>query len=623
MPPLTQEQFQKARASGLSTEKIIEFEKRRLSETPEETKPKTPISAFLGKTPLSLEKSGKWVQSGLLKTGEDIYREGVSPILSGGSTFALGIPKAIASKTGTKELIYPEQETLGGKTLRFGAETAGFMSGAGLKAGKFVAGKIFPQVASKLTLGASKGARSFLTKQAIRNSLRTGTELGTAGFLQTSENDFVDLTGRTLRAGIGGILGTTGGLVGEKVKGVAKGFRKFNIKYPRVLPEEEKELFKILSPQKKVAYQIRKAGDIFGQKSSTLKAQADLEAKTLEDNTAEAIRVLKENKKTMLGNLKQDAERKTLTTQEKLPEFYKNQTDAYEKIRDEISQKLIDSGEQITLQEATNIFRATVSELDDRLITGVGRDAIEQIYNEYMLIGKTFSPNQSVNFKLFLKDLKIVKDTISETARAGTKRFAEEDIAGAVLSKNYGEFFKTRIPEFAELQKDYSQIVDAMDLSNKVFKPYRGELYTNEGRALLQRFGLMKEGEENATTRLLQKIEKGGKLGAGTGDITSTLKESGKEIQNIALKIQNIEMSSKQILAKNEDVYLKNKASIDKELEKRLGQLTLRELKMAQVNTNQQKILAIMKTLGWIGGIVSGGYALGRISGEITDILRR
>jgi hypothetical protein len=257
------------------------------------------------------------------------------------------------------------------------------------------------------------------------------------------------------------------------------------------------------------------------------------------------------------------------------------------------------------------------------MITGAGRDKINEIYNGYLNASKKMSPDQVVDLRSFLKDIASVKNTISKSAREGSRRFSQEDISGAILDKNWGEFASKRLPEFADLQKDYSQIVDAMNLSNSIFKPYKGELYTDEGVKLLQRYGLMKKGEENATTRLLEKMQRGGELAPGTGDITTILKETGENIRGVSQKILDTEMRAKEILLKNEGVYLKNKTKLDNELEKRLGQLALRELKAAQATTNQQKILAMMKTVGWIGGIVSGGYALGRISGEIADILKK
>ena len=90
---------------------------------------------------------------------KETYTEGVSPIASGLSTLALGIPKAFAKTQGVKEIIYPEQKTFAGKTLRFGAEAAGLLGGGALKGGEWLAGKTLSKlVAPKLIKAVAKGA---------------------------------------------------------------------------------------------------------------------------------------------------------------------------------------------------------------------------------------------------------------------------------------------------------------------------------------------------------------------------------------------------------------------------------------------------------------------------------
>lgn len=187
--PLTQEQYQKAKNSGFSHDQIISFEQKRKSEYTAE-QPKTPISAFLGKTPSSLEKSGKWVQSGLLKTGEDIYREGVSPILSGGSTFGLGIPKLAARAQGKEDLIYPEQETALGKGLRGVSETAGFIAGA----------------PGRLTLKVGQLIPKLATETLKRKSLRWGLEGATAGATMLPKEGYLAPKERAQNALFTGVL---------------------------------------------------------------------------------------------------------------------------------------------------------------------------------------------------------------------------------------------------------------------------------------------------------------------------------------------------------------------------------------------------------------------------------
>ena len=61
----------------------------------------------------------------LQEAARTTYREGISPVLSGISTAAFGLPKAIIPES-YRKAIFPEQETLSGKALRE-SEIAGFM----------------------------------------------------------------------------------------------------------------------------------------------------------------------------------------------------------------------------------------------------------------------------------------------------------------------------------------------------------------------------------------------------------------------------------------------------------------------------------------------------------------
>jgi len=165
------------------------------------------IINFEGKpTPVDIEEAYMQVKGGQPKTttpslpigqmllrnlgeaGKDVYREGISPLLSGVSTFALGIPKAVAQKTGAKDIMYPEQQTLAGKTLRGISEIGGFMGGLGVKAGGAIASKI--------------------AGQALRQKVARGAiQYGVAGGLQTPTEKPLDLGQRTTQAVAGAVAG--------------------------------------------------------------------------------------------------------------------------------------------------------------------------------------------------------------------------------------------------------------------------------------------------------------------------------------------------------------------------------------------------------------------------------
>ena len=188
----------------------------RLSDIPDE-QPKFsgqpgPVSTLLNinQTPEQLAEKGSWVKGGLLKTGEDIYREGISPILSGGSTFAAGVPKMIAKVQGQGENIFPEQTSLPGKLLRGASEIAGFTVGFPGQTAKF-AGR-----------GIGKGIEKFAPKFAgkVLAKIIQGAGAGAAG-MATGYGD--TLKDRAKNALVGGI---TGGAIAGISPIISSGFKK-------------------------------------------------------------------------------------------------------------------------------------------------------------------------------------------------------------------------------------------------------------------------------------------------------------------------------------------------------------------------------------------------------------
>ena len=110
----------------------------------------------------SQEPIGKMLLRNLKTAGRETYAEGIAPLVHGASTLAFGIPRVAAKTTGTKELIYPEQKTFIGKTLRLGAEGTGYLAGGAAKGGQLLlkgAKAAVPKLAGKgLLKQAGRGA---------------------------------------------------------------------------------------------------------------------------------------------------------------------------------------------------------------------------------------------------------------------------------------------------------------------------------------------------------------------------------------------------------------------------------------------------------------------------------
>jgi len=203
----------------------------RLSDIPDEQpkftgKPIQPISALLGISPEELSQKGSWVKGGLLQTAEDIYREGISPIMSGGSTFAAGIPKMIAKAQGKEagEITFPEQTSIPGKLLRGISEITGFTAGTPSRVTTFVGKtipkilpKVLPKFAGRILTGAGAGAAGMATAgDTLKNRkemAKWGAILGGAIPIVEAGGNFakgvVTKSGRWLSKNIGGITDAT------------------------------------------------------------------------------------------------------------------------------------------------------------------------------------------------------------------------------------------------------------------------------------------------------------------------------------------------------------------------------------------------------------------------------
>ncbi len=141
--------------------------------------------------------------------GRTFYREAISPLLSGVSTFALGIPKTTAEVTGAKEIMYPEQKTIGGKILRGGAETAGFLLGTPIKAGQLA------------VRGATKLIPPLAGKGVLKTATRLGIEGAAIGGALTPEKTLFGPKERLEQAKTFGTVGAVIPLGGKLIKGAS------------------------------------------------------------------------------------------------------------------------------------------------------------------------------------------------------------------------------------------------------------------------------------------------------------------------------------------------------------------------------------------------------------------
>lgn len=238
--------------------------------------------------------------------------------------------------------------------------------------------------------------------------------------------------------------------------------------------------------------------------------------------------------------INQEAEIKSQTFQDKLPEYFKNNSKIYGNKLDNISDELALRGQSITRGEFNQILDDVLRESqEDFLAAGKPMDEIIALKNKYnpsfetgTMEANTFGGMQQprwnasdpLNFKEVVNDIKSVKNALSSKAKFGY-RYAPEDVVAAKLMGKWGDFIADRVPEFQQLNQEYKPVINAMKLAGKTFKPYSTEFETKAGTQFLKNYaqGKLEAGQE----KLLDFIQKGTDNYPGVGNITQRLKHLG------------------------------------------------------------------------------------------------
>lgn len=142
------------------------------------------------------ESIGQLLLRNAMLAGQETYREGVSPILSGVSTALFGAPKAVINKISPEleQQIFPEQQSITGKATRFASEAAGYLGGGAAK----LAQKTYQAVAKNML---KKGVDKTLTRAAA--AMVSG---GVAGGAQLTDKD-PTVQGQLQQAGLSSVAG--------------------------------------------------------------------------------------------------------------------------------------------------------------------------------------------------------------------------------------------------------------------------------------------------------------------------------------------------------------------------------------------------------------------------------
>ena len=541
MPPLTQEQFQKARASGFTTEQIIGFEKKRLAETPVETAPKD--QSLPG-------------------------RERVEELRKGREPIDLGFAKRVTAPLGLKDIT--------------GGRIADFLSGAipvsqtiesslasgGLKAqqgagGRDIVKSFFGEDVIKKPAQYGDIPRSAGVSEPLSAAIGLGTAMAVPDIMNLVNLKWANVAKdfKTIKGGVGKI----GTGIGSFLKSGTSEFLNLGNLFKKSAPqiyESRKALYReIGSETEKLATGTTslkdKAGAIiesFGKKTTGLKEKLVGEKEalgetvtTLKDRIVSATEASKSNKTVLMKNLVDDATGKTFKTREALPSLIEAETATYKAGLEEVAQDL---GE-ISLRDAQDIIGKTIVESNASFLRGDTLEAIKRL-------GKKYLNSKQTSFDF--RDLKADFDQTLNSVEYG-KRATSEAIPAYILRKQLGSYITDirKIDTFKPMQDAYGETIEILKFADEFFKPRANVMQAGRGVALLERFGLGKA--KIGESEMLGKLQS--RLGE---DITSSLTKTGTEIIELEESTSNLINNLSREITDKAEIYKNTVSGIKQEI---------------------------------------------------------
>lgn len=559
--PLTQEQFQKLRDNGFSTEKIVSFEKRREAESPQQNPNRLSLKSEQSKGggdynygDAALD-SAKTVVNSFANVGDAAMQPVLHPIKT-----------ATEAMTGIGNFIAHPINTI-------------------KDAGANLVSTNNPDNVPNWAYGISHDPASFVT--------------GVVG----------------AGAGVEGI-GAIGASIGNKAVGAGRYFSRIKNTFN---PQAIENL--------NVPSSARLSGLARDSQASAAKDIAPLQInivniKKTQDASNSAIQqskiVLKDNLSKFKEDLQGVAEKKAVDFQNKLPELFEANGEAYGSARDAGIAKMQADGKGITFNEVSNAIAEAKKEIQAALVPSdapamkvIGQ--LEEKYSPKMVgsqsgildaNGKPIikelpnTGNDFVDAAELIQDLRNVKSTLSSGAKAGRTGFNQEDLAVGFLNHSLGDIIKTRVPGFAKLQSDYTPVIRAMKEAHKIFKPNQGEFNTSTATNFLKKAGTGKL--EAGQERMLNALEQGSGFAPGVGPLSQEVKIIGARIKQAQDGMAALEKQKLNIKGLTESQILKNTAAIEARkslLQKRLDSLQSRSQNITRLEANKNVADKIKKAL--------------------------
>lgn len=529
------------------------------------------------------------------------YSEIASPLLSGVSSAAFGIPKYLVNKYGGEKMtenVFPEQQTAGGKALRFGSEAAGLLGGGAAKIGLGIAERAIPKIASSgLGLKAGVGAiENFNRAKMMGNIGRSAIAGGVGGatqILNPDTNVEQQLTQGLSGTVIGGAVPMAMGL-----KGVQKMLqRSAQVGKPSVAGEREIMRGQLTDRVRSLVSDVNKGVSGANEK--------------LAETTKQISEALKSSTIKFGNNVTKEAEKGFNAFQEFVPKYFKEATGTYGSTLDGMIDglsKVKDStgkfiGKNIPTEDATALLSKVQQEavdlgIHDSPVISKVRDLAQKYTDKGM--------NGRVDVRTFLNDIRDARNAIPSGTKEGSKYLTHKDMASSILNDNMGDFLTKFLPEgqmgtFSELQSAYKSIIGAKKIAYKMFQPSQEALGGKQGFLMLKRLGTKGIGGMTPQeVAFIDHIQSGSSFAKGAGDITKTLR-------NLKPKLIKDQVKSGV-----------NKETAEKAFEQfkilagsRKSELATRSSRVKSIEEAQKQANAIKNALGLGIGIAAAGSAIG------------
>lgn len=338
------------------------------------------------------------------------------------------------------------------------------------------------------------------------------------------------------------------------------------------------------------------------------------------------------------------------SAQSKITSFFRENSNKYGERYDRVADIVDRSNTPLTRGEASSILERAISRSKEEaeIDSGIVLNKIKRLNQKYGLekesvdtygqkVIEILDPAEPIPFKEFRADIKSITDSMK--VYKGNSRFSPEEIPGAILQAEAGEFLASKSPKFAELQAEYRPVISYMNRASAILKPYKGEAFVDQSTRFIKK---VVEGEAiPSEERLLSFIQEGTKsFGKGVGDISSKARQIADNIkvmkQNLgALKAEEsgriaevAEMASRKIsqlsrmkdftetalnneISKVQARLLQEKAMAEMGIAKRIEQLKGRKDKIQLLEAKRQKMVNIYKASANAIGIIGGAAYLG------------